>query len=94
MSAKVQFEEPKAAEGAPSAPMVTVPSDVIARRDGKTVVFEIAEGKARMRAVVTGPDRQGRVVVRSGLLGVESLVAHPPETLKDGDAVRVSGDKK
>ncbi len=94
MSAKVQFEEPKAAEGATSLPMVTVPSDVIARRDGKSVVFEVQDGRAKMRAVVTGADRQGRAVVKSGLLGVETLVAHPPESLKDGDAVRVGGDKK
>ena len=94
MSAKVQFEEPKAAEGATSLPMVTVPSDVIARRDGKSVVFEVQDGRAKMRAVVTGADRQGRVVVKSGLLGVETLVAHPPESLQDGDAVRVGGDKK
>jgi HlyD family secretion protein len=94
MSAKVQFEEPKAAEGAPSTPMVTVASDAIARRDGKTVVFEVLEGRAKMRPVVTGADRQGRVVVKNGLLGVETLVAHPPESLKDGDAVRVSGEGK
>jgi RND family efflux transporter MFP subunit len=94
MSAKVQFEEPKAAEGAPSTPMVTVPSDAIARRDGKAVVFEVLEGHVKMRPVVTGADRQGRVVVKSGLLGVETLVARPPESLSDGDVVRVSGDKK
>jgi hypothetical protein len=58
------------------------------------VVFEIQEGRARMRPVVAGADRQGRVVVKSGLLGVETLVAHPPESLKDGDAVRVVGEKK
>ena len=94
MSAKVQFEEPKAAAGAASAPMVTVPSDAVARRDGKAVVFEVVDGRARQRVVVAGGDRQGRVVVKTGLLGTETLVARPPESLKDGDAVRVSGEKK
>jgi hypothetical protein len=47
-----------------------------------------------MRAVALGGDRQGRVAVKSGLLGVETLVARPAESLKDGDAVKVSGDKK
>ena len=93
MSAKVQFEEPKAApaEGAPSAPVVTIPSDALARRDGKPVVFEVVDGRAQMRSVVAAGERQGRVVVKTGLLGTETLVARPPETLKHGDAVTVKG---
>jgi hypothetical protein len=94
MSAKVTFEEPKAAGGAVSGPVVTVPADAVARRDGKPVVFEVVGGQARQRVVVTGGDRQGRTVVRSGLLGTETLVARPADTLKDGDAVRTSGEKK
>ena len=93
MSAKVQFEEPKAVADAPTGPVVTVPSDAVARRDGKAVVFEVVDGRARIRAVVPGGERQGRVVVKNGLLGTETLVAHPPETLKDGDAVRIGGGK-
>jgi len=31
------------------------------------------------------------VVVKEGLGGAETLVSNPPETLKDGDAVRVKG---
>jgi HlyD family secretion protein len=91
MSAKVQFEEPKAAADAPKAPVVTVPSDAVARRDGKPVVFELVDGRARQRGVVTGGERQGRVVVKTGLLGTETLVARPPESLRDGDAVRIKG---
>ena len=89
MSAKVQFEEPKKAVDTPSEPVVTVPTDAVVRRDGKPVVFEVVEGRARLRGVVTGPERQGTVVVRSGLLGTETLVARPPDALKDGDAVSV-----
>ena len=89
MSAKVQFEEPKKADDTPSEPVVTVPTDAVVRRDGKPVVFEVVEGRARLRGVVTGPERQGTVVVRSGLLGTETLVARPPDALKDGDAVSV-----
>jgi hypothetical protein len=42
-----------------------------------------------MRTLDAGPDRQGTTVVRTGLTGTETLVARPPESLKDGDAVRV-----
>jgi hypothetical protein len=67
-----------------------VPSHAVSRRDGKQVVFEVIDGRARSRAVVTGAERQGSVVVRSGLLGTETVVARPPESLEDGDAVTVS----
>jgi multidrug efflux pump subunit AcrA (membrane-fusion protein) len=94
MSAKVQFEEPKAAESdAPRGPVITVPTDAIARRDGKTVVFEVVDGRARLRGILAAGDRQGRTVVKSGLLGTETLVARPPDALQDGDAVRVAAKK-
>jgi RND family efflux transporter MFP subunit len=93
MSAKVTFLErekaPSAARAA--APAVTVPAAAVATRDGASVVFVVREGKAQARKVVTGSERQGQVVVREGLAGGEAVVARPPETLKDGDAVRVKG---
>ncbi|MCI0349686.1 MAG: hypothetical protein L0Z53_09700, partial [Acidobacteriales bacterium] len=59
--------------------------------NGKSVVFEIQEGVARERAVTAGMEWQGQIEIRQGLSGSETLVASPPETLKDGDAVRVKG---
>ncbi len=60
-------------------------------RDGRPVVFEIREGKANSRPVVVGPERSGQVIVKEGLSGGETLVQNPPDTLKDGDAVKVKG---
>jgi RND family efflux transporter MFP subunit len=92
MSAKVTFLEPEQKEAsatAPSAPVVSVPGQAVVARDGKQVVFEVREGRAVQRPVVTGPERQGNVVVTEGLGGSETLVARPPETLRDGDSVRI-----
>jgi RND family efflux transporter MFP subunit len=94
MSARVQFVEPqpKAGKGAPPGPpMVLVPKEAVATRDGRSVVFEVVEGKVRQRVVEAGVERQGQLVVRQGLAGGETLVAQPPDTLKDGDPVRVKG---
>jgi len=93
MSAKVTFVEPakRATATEPLAPVVMVPKEAIVSRDGKPVVFELRDGKVRARPVVPGGERQGQVVVREGLAGSETLVVRPPETLKDGDAVRVKG---
>lgn len=95
MSAKVTFLErphPAAAGGAEAeAPVVVVPAAALVTREGKPVVFEVADGKARQRAVVTGPERLGQIEVRQGLTGTETLVARPPDGLRDGDAVKVKG---
>jgi HlyD family secretion protein len=89
MSAKVTFVEAEKPAGSTLASEVTVPSEAVAKRQGTSVVFEVRDGRARQRAVVTGGERQGRVVVREGLSGSETLVARPPDALKDGDAVRI-----
>jgi len=72
-------------------PVVLVPHDAVVSRDGKSTVFLVREGKAQARSVTTGTERQGQVVIREGLSGGEILISRPPETLKDGDAVRVKG---
>jgi RND family efflux transporter MFP subunit len=94
MSATVTFLEPQkktAAGAAPPAPTVTVPKEAVATRDGKTVVFEVRGDKAIARPVTTSIERQGQVVVKTGLSGGETLVRQPPDGLKDGDAVKVKG---
>ena len=93
MSAKVTFlEQARPAAGpTPETPVVVVPAAALTTREGKSVVFEVADGKARQRPVVTGPARQDHIVVQQGLTGTETLVARPPDTLRDGDAVKVRG---
>jgi len=91
MSAKVTFLEPEKKERAdgPAAPVVLVPREAVTTRKGRPTVFLLREGRVQARAVVLGVERRGQVVVKEGLSGGESLVARPPDGLKDGDAVRV-----
>jgi RND family efflux transporter MFP subunit len=92
MNAKVDFLEPETREGAAAAPpavQITVPRDAVVDRAGRSVVFEVRDGRARALQVVMGEAREGRVLVREGLSGSETLVVRPPATLEDGDAVRV-----
>jgi len=93
MSAKVTFLEPEKAEvvKAPDAPVVTVSKQAVVTRDGKPTVFLVREGKAAARLVVTGTDRQDQVIIKDGLAGGETVILRPPDTLKDGDGVRVKG---
>jgi HlyD family secretion protein len=95
MSAKVTFlerdakDEPQAPQERPT--VVTIPKETVTTRHGKPVIFEVLDGHVRSRSVETGNERQGQVVVKTGLAGGETLVLRPPQGLKDGDAVRVKG---
>jgi hypothetical protein len=92
MSAKVTFLEPQPETGEEpeeAEAVVLVPRGAVVSRDGRDVVFIVREGKAQLRPVVLGTARQGQVIVEEGLAGGETLVARPPDELKDGDAVRI-----
>jgi RND family efflux transporter MFP subunit len=94
MSARVTFVEPPNAEkqpaaAAPAAPVLTIPTSAVVTKDGRRFVYEVKEDRAFARTVATGAERSGAVVVREGLAGGEALVMSPPQTLKDGDRVKV-----
>lgn len=96
MSAKVTFLEPprEAADAAaPEKPTILVPQAAVVTRDGAPRVFEIVEGRARLRPITTSGSRRDLLIVSGGLAGSEVLVARPPDTLADGAAVtsRASG---
>ena len=95
LSARVSFTaEPT--QGKASRPRVLVPKAAIATVDGKTGVFRVSEGRARFVPVETGGDVQGQVEVLKGLSGGERLisVATLAKPLKDGESVRVEGEKE
>lgn len=92
MSCNVTFLEPQKHTPSASAPpqrIITVSKDAVVTRDGKSVVFEIKDNRARALPVVTGADLHGQVIVKHGLAGSETLVNNPPQKLKDGDSVKV-----
>jgi RND family efflux transporter MFP subunit len=95
MSAKVTFLEPDQSGQRTSkqaaSPVVQVPKEAVVTRNGKQVVFEIEENRVRERPVVAGVEWQGQIEIKQGLSGSETLVVNPPETLRDGDAVKVKG---
>jgi RND family efflux transporter MFP subunit len=95
MTARVTFLSPPAAPaavadpGAGTPPRWLVPRDCLATRDGRRVVYEVRDGRAIERVVATATDRGDQAIVSEGLAGTEALVVRPPESLRDGNAVRV-----
>jgi RND family efflux transporter MFP subunit len=101
MGARVVFlphdrKEPGTAPGgeangavAPPPVGVLVPSTCIVKVEGRDGVFVLERDVATFRPIQGGEDRGGKVLVQSGLVGGERLVANPPLTLKDQERVRV-----
>jgi RND family efflux transporter MFP subunit len=92
MSSNVTFlEPPKKGEQKEAVParIVTVPKDAITTRNGKQVVYVIDKNKAHEVVVITGNELKGQVIVKSGLVGTESLVNNPPQKVVDGSSVKI-----
>lgn len=92
MGVKVSFlrEEAPGQATAPAA-RVRVPERAVRTQDGRTVVFIIKDDRVERRAVTAGAEHDGRVDVLSGVSAGERVVVEGPETLKDGDRVRIQG---
>ena len=94
MGVRVSFlERAPPAGAAPIAPRVLVPTAAVRQDGDRDSVFLLNQGMAERHEVklggTLGDDRQ----VLSGLSGGEEVIVEAPDTLKDGDAVRVAGNK-
>src|SRR6266567_182800 len=67
-----------------------VPTAGIRDTDGKKYVFIAFNGKAMKRDVKVLSQRSGGALV-SGLNGGETIITTAPETLKDGDKIKIKG---
>jgi len=80
----------KSAKPAPVEPGVLVPAEAV-RGDGAAgVVFVVAGEKVERRNVTLGRTVGANRQVLSGLRDGERVVLAPPESLKDGDAIRLA----
>ena len=73
MSAKVTFlerEERRESAAAGQAPLVMVPKESVASRGGRSVVFEVKDGRVHERPVTTTGERQGLLMVQRRPVGI------------------------
>jgi len=91
MGARVVFgvEAPVSA-AAPAAPVILLAQSALVVVDGRAHVFVLERDVARLRPVELGEERAGRVVVAAGLQSGEKVVDAPPDSLQDGERVRVA----
>ena len=93
MGARVVFtkgDAPLPAEG-DARPVILLSKSAVVPIEGRAHVFVLQRDVARLRAVVLGAERSGRVVIESGLASGERVIDAPPGHLSDGQRVRVGG---
>jgi RND family efflux transporter MFP subunit len=90
MGVKVSFLSEKPASGAAAArPRLSVPKTAIRSADGKSIVFVMHDDRVERRAVSVGSTIGDSTEVFSGVSVGERIVVDAPQTLKDGDKVKV-----
>ncbi|MGO1070679.1 efflux RND transporter periplasmic adaptor subunit [Lysobacter sp. CA199] len=90
MGVRVSFlEAAKPANAAQAKPSAMAPNAALTQREGKDVVFVVADEKVAQTAVTLGRKLGEDREVTAGLVGGETVVLDPPESLRDGAKVRV-----
>jgi RND family efflux transporter MFP subunit len=92
MGVKVTFlgEERADNGGVAAAPRALLPKAAVRTVDGRTVVFVVkGDERVERRAISVGLENGDQVEVISGVSAGERVVVSGPETLKDGDKVKI-----
>jgi RND family efflux transporter MFP subunit len=90
MGVKVSFlNERPASDGSTPKARILVPTTAVRKVDGKTIVFVMREDRVERRAVSVGTAARDQTEVVSGISVGERVVVEGPQTLKDGDKVKV-----
>jgi RND family efflux transporter MFP subunit len=91
MGIKVTFlgDEEKIPAGTKIASVILIPQDAIRTDGSQKIVFLVKGDHAERRAITVGSNRGSDVEVIAGLNAGDSVVAKPPDNLKDGEAVEI-----
>jgi RND family efflux transporter MFP subunit len=90
MGVKVSFlnERPANTVDAPK-PRLLVPTTAVRAADGKSIVFVLRNDRVERRAVSVGTATGDQTEVLAGVSAGERIVVEGPQSLKDGDKVKV-----
>jgi HlyD family secretion protein len=92
MGVKVSFlKEEQAVETAAPVARVTVPKSAVRTVDGRSIVFVVKDDRVERRAIRAGNENSGKVEVLSGLSAGERVVVEGPDTLVDGERIKIQG---
>jgi HlyD family secretion protein len=94
MGVRVDFLQPDTAATTTLPAQIFVPAAAVRSEQGESIVWVVRDGRVHRVPVDAGPVSGGRRVVRSGLEGGERIVVGGGDNLKDGERVRVGGERR
>jgi RND family efflux transporter MFP subunit len=83
------LRDPDAPGAAAAAPRALLPKAAVRTVDGRSVVFVVNDDRLERRAISVGRENGDQVEVISGVSAGERVVIEGPQSLKDGDKVKV-----
>ena len=90
MGVKVSFLNERPADtGAAPRPRLLVPKSAVRTADGRSIVFVMHDDRIERRAISVGSTIGNDTEVLSGVNSGDRVVVEGPQTLKDGDKVKV-----
>jgi HlyD family secretion protein len=90
MGVKVSFLRDAPAPGeAAAVPRALVPKTAVRTSEGRSVVFVVKDDRVERRAISVGLENGDSVEVISGVSAGERVVVEAPQSLKDGDKIKV-----
>jgi RND family efflux transporter MFP subunit len=90
MGVKVSFlNQRPASDAAAARPRLIVPKGAVRSADGRSIVFVMHDDRVERRAVSVGSTLGDQTEVLSGVNAGDRVVIEGPQTLKDGDKVKV-----
>ena len=91
MGVRVAFLDATAPTRDAATTGVLLPDSAVTERDGRSVVFVVEEGRARLRLIdPQAPAAGGGRLLQQGVAAGALIIDEPPETLADGASVRVA----
>jgi RND family efflux transporter MFP subunit len=85
--AQVHFDLPGASHS------LVVPSGALILRDHGSQLATVADGRVHLIPVIVGRDLGGKVEISSGISPTSRIIANPPDSISEGEAVRVESGR-
>ena len=91
MGIKVRFLEDRPAEPAAvnSGPRIRVPAVAVQQIDGASYVWVVSDGRVERRAITVGPESEGTIEIRAGVISGDELVSPVVQGLTDGGKIKL-----
>ena len=93
MGIKVRFLDDQPVQPvATQGPRIRVPAVAVQQVDGESYVWVVSEERVERRAVTVGPESEGTIEIRAGVISGDELVSPVVQGLVDGGKIKLKDD--